>query len=386
MQAIFLPPKTCISPRFQARAFPIRISFVIPTLDQSGAERQLTLLAIRLAGEGMDVDVIALNRGGYFETPLRDANVPVHILQKRFRFDPLTFVRLRRRLHHRRPNLVQSFLFSANAYVRLPGVCPTGTRIVVSERCVDSWKSGWQLKLDRWLSRRMDHMTANSESVAEFYRTVVGVDAQKISVIPNGLSAVEDNDAGRHDLRTELGLPAKTPILGFVGRLAPQKRLIDLVWAFHLLHQVVEDAALVLVGDGPDRHQLAEFARSVGCRDRVFFTGHRQDASHIIPQFNAFCLPSAFEGMSNSLMEAMLAEVPVIVSDISSNLELVTHETTGLVVPLGDSVALGRAAVRLLQEQGLADRLATAAAEHVRTVHSVEQLVRRHLELYDRLQ
>ncbi|APZ94199.1 2-deoxystreptamine glucosyltransferase [Fuerstiella marisgermanici] len=314
--------------------------------------------------------------------------MPVHILEKRFRFDPLTFVRLRRLLHQNQPDVVQSFLFSANSYVRFPGVCPSGSKIVVAERCVDSWKSGWQLRIDRWLSNRMDVMTANSESVAEFYRSVVGVDEQKISVISNGVlppSTTATETANAPDLRTELGLPPDTPVLGFAGRLAPQKCLNDLVWAFHLLHQAVEGSALVLVGDGPQRDQLAEFAESVGCRSRVFFTGHRSDAAQLIPQFNAFCLPSSFEGMSNSLAEAMAAGVPVIASDIPANADLITNEETGLLVPCGESVAICKAAQRILTDNNLAKSLGEKAQQVIQSKYSVEQMVTSHIELYERM-
>lgn len=379
----YLPP--ALDHLFFRRADLIRITYVIPTLDQSGAERQLTLLAGHLPQSDFDPHVIALNRGGYFEEPLRAAGIPVTILEKRFRFDVLTYARLRRVLRQTRPDVVQSFLFSANSCIRIPGVCPPETRVIVSERCVDSWKTGWQLTLDRRLVRRMDVMTANSDSVAHFYRSVVGVPDDKLCVIPNGVSPPDQSPAGDCNIRAELGLPPDTPTVGFVGRLARQKCLKDLVWAFHLLHQVVDDVVLILVGDGPERDQLAEFAQSVGCRHRVYFVGHRSDASVIIPQLNVFCLTSAFEGMSNSLMEAMAAGVPVVVSDIPGNLDLVKNEVTGLTVPFGNSVEMCRAAKRLLTDSDLAGRLSTAASEQMAQKFSVDGMVQRHIELYQRI-
>ena len=369
----------------QITVAPIRITYVIPTLDQSGAERQLTLLAKNLPKPDYDVNVIALNRGGFFQQELEAAGIRVDILQKRFRFDPLTFVRLRKLLKSQQPDVVQSFLFSANSYIRFPGVCPAGAKIVVSERCVDTWKSGWQLSMDRRLRSRMTAMTANSESVAEFYRTAVGVDAERIAVIPNGIPQPTEPSETPTGLREELGLAENSKLVGFVGRLAPQKCLKDLIWAFQLLHQVVDDVFLVLAGDGPERDRLAEFATSVGCRDKVFFLGHRNDAADVIRQLNLFCLPSSFEGMSNSLMEAMSSGVPVVVSDIPANLELVTHEETGLTFPLGKSPEMTRTMARILNDSDLAERLQKSAAEKMKTKHSVEQLVSRHIELYERL-
>lgn len=364
---------------------PIRITYVIPTLDQSGAERQLCLLATHLPKPDFDVSVIALNRGGYYADELRANGIHVDVLQKRFRFDPLTFVRLRRLLRRNQPNVVQSFLFSANAYVRLPGVSLPSAKIVVSERCVDSWKSGWQLSVDRWLSSRMHAMTANSLSVAEFYRSEVGIPDATISIIPNGMPRAPGDHQFTDNLRTELGLPADAKLVGFVGRLASQKCLNDLVWSFQLLHQAVENVYLVFVGDGPERDGLAELLQSFGCRGKAFFLGHRENAAELTAQLNVFCLPSSFEGMSNSLMEAMAAGVPAVVSDIPANLELVEHGHTGLVFSQGSGPEMTKSLKLMLDDVDLATKLGSAARAFIEQHHSVEQMVQKHVDLYRRL-
>ena len=361
----------------------IRIAFVIPTLDQSGAERQLTLLAKGLPRDEFSIHVIALNRGGPFAEELRAAGISVEVLGKRFRFDPLTYLRLRNSLRAFKPDVVQSFLFAANSYVRLPGVAPAGCKVVVSERCVDSWKSGWQLTTDRKLISRTNSMTANSVSVASFYESV-GVPRNLITVIPNAMPSPPESYT-REQAREILGLRPEDRVVGFSGRLAPQKRLPDLIWGFQLLHQVVEHARLVLIGEGPERDSLAAFASQLGCREKIVFAGHRADAWPLLRALDAFVLPSEFEGMSNSLMEAMSLGVPCVVSDIAPNLELITHDQTGLVFPLGKSPDLTKALVRILQSPELASTLGTAGRQTIETQHSVDQMVDRHRMLYDRL-
>jgi glycosyltransferase involved in cell wall biosynthesis len=361
----------------------MRIAFVIPTLDQSGAERQLTLLASGMAARGGDVRVIALDRGGPLAGELTAAGIKVDVLGKRFRLDPLALWRLRQSLRQFQPQIVQSFLFSANSYVRLPGIAPGGTKVVVSERCVDSWKSGWQLALDRRLVKRTYAMTANSHSVADFYAGV-GVPRELITVIPNAIAEPADVMT-REQARSLLGLDAHHKVVGFVGRLAPQKRLKDLLWTFQLLHQIVADAKLVLIGGGPERDRLAEIAVSFGCRDKIVLAGHRLDAYSLMPAFDAFALASEFEGMSNSLMEAMSLGIPCVVSDIPANRELVTHETTGLLSPLGECPAMTKALARVLNDQELAARLGEGGRRLMRERHGVDQMVDQYDELYRRL-
>ncbi len=361
----------------------IRLAFVIPTLDQSGAERQLSLLATSLPRDQFLVKVFALNRGGYFADFLSSHGIEVEILQKRFRFDPFTYIRLKRSLSKFQPQIVQSWLFSANSYVRFPGVCPHGAKIIVSERCVDSWKSRWQLALDQKLARRMEYLTANSRAVAHFYEGL-GVAPNQIKVIPNGIP-IPEHPPDTSALRREFQIADNVFLLGFAGRLAPQKRLADLVWGFQLLRQVHDNVRLVVIGDGPERIRLQEFAQHFGCLNQVVFTGHRADAYNLISGLDAFCLASEFEGMSNSLMEAMSTGVPCVVSNIDANRELIEHEKTGLVFPLGRSPELAKAVIRLIENRSLGHSLGQAGREWIKSHHSVELLVDAHLALYRQL-
>src|SRR5436190_20818472 len=153
-----LQPETCIL---------IRVTFLIPTLDRSGAEKQLVLLAAGLPRDRFLPEVIALTRGGPLEDDLERANVPVTVLGKRGKFDPRTLRVLKKRLRENPPDVLHTWLFAANAYGRMAAPKGLAVRKVVSERCVDSWKARWQLWLDRRLLGRTDALLANSESVAK---------------------------------------------------------------------------------------------------------------------------------------------------------------------------------------------------------------------------
>jgi glycosyltransferase involved in cell wall biosynthesis len=357
-----------------------RIALIIPTLDQSGAERQLAILAAALSQSEFQPKVFALNRGGHYETLLKAAGVPVEILGKSFRFDPTAALRLRQSLRIFQPHIAQSFLFSANTLVRLPGVVPPACRIIISERCVDSWKSRWQLTIDRWLVQRADALVGNSASVLEFYRKL-GFPPEKTHLIPNAAPA-PGAPLSRATARKMLQLPEDGPVIGFVGRLAPQKRLRDLVWAFQLLHQVRPDARLVLIGDGPARTTLESLTDTFDSRPKITFAGHRTDAAALLPALDAFVLPSEFEGMSNSLMEAMQQGLPCVVSNIPANTELIRHMENGLTFPLGDSPALAKALLKLFSTPALSLQIGRAAAATIATEYSPERVLAAWCQLY----
>ncbi len=102
-------------------------------------------------------------------------------------------------------------------------------KVLVSERCVDSWKSDWQLWLDRRQIGRTTRLIGNSQSVAEFYHEL-GVPTEKLAVIPNAVEIPADPKADRDRMLAKFDIPPGSRVVGFAGRLAPQKRVKDLVW------------------------------------------------------------------------------------------------------------------------------------------------------------
>jgi glycosyltransferase involved in cell wall biosynthesis len=359
----------------------IKLLLFIPTLDRSGAEKQFSLLATRLPRDEFDVHAVTLTRSGPYESVLRDAGVRLSNLKKRMRVDPVALWRLKSLLDAEQPDILHSWIFAANAYGRLVTGRGPRPKVVVSERCVDSWKSAWQLWLDRKQIGRTTRLVGNSASVAEFYKGL-GVPSGKITVIPNGIEIPDAPPPDRDRVLGELQIPAGSRVIGFVGRLARQKRVKDLIWAMQLLQQLTDRVYLLLVGEGPERNDLIALARHVGCEHLIRFAGYREDAAKLIALCQVFWLGSEFEGMSNSVMEAMAAGVPVVATDIPPNRELVVDGETGFLVRVGDSVGMAQFTDRILADPSLGQRLGAAGRERMRSQFSIERMVAAHADLY----
>jgi glycosyltransferase involved in cell wall biosynthesis len=361
-----------------------RIVQIIPTLDRSGAEKQLTLLAAGLPRDEFDIHICVLTRSGPLEASLRAAGLPIVLIGKRLKIDPAAYWRLKRHLAALRPDLVHTWLFAANAYGRAAALAAGVPKIVAGERCVDPWKVWHELAIDRSLARRTDRIVVNSSGVSDFYIRQ-GIAPEKFTLIANGIALLPPSDVSRAELLAEFELPPDARLVGAVGRLWPQKRIKDLIWAADLLKVIRDDVHLLVIGDGPHRARLERFRRQVEIEDRVHFLGHRADVPRIMPHFDVVWLASEYEGLPNVIMEAMAAGVPVVASDIPGNRDLVLPGETGYLVPLGDRAAFARQTRLLLDDAEHARRFGAAGRQRVLREFSIEKMIERHIELYREL-
>ena len=359
----------------------VPVALVIPTMDRGGAEKQVCLLAANLPGEEFNVRVFLLTRDGPRSDELRHAGVPVEVIGKRFQADPRALVRLRRRLGEFRPAIVHTWLFAANSFGRAAARLAGVPHIVASERCVDPWKTPAHFWIDRRLARWTEAITTNSAAVRDFY-AAHGIDPGLFRLIPNAAEPRRAVGASKPDARRRLNVPPDRKLILAVGRLWPQKRYRDLIWAAELLATLREDTTLVIIGDGPQRGELMRHRDAVSRPDHVRFAGLRGDVSELLPGADAFWVGSEYEGQSNAVIEAMQAGVPVVASDIPGNRDLVLPERTGILVELGDSAGFAGETNRLLESPELAAQLAAAAQQRIETEFSVEAMVTAHAELY----
>ncbi|TWU27103.1 4-alpha-N-acetylgalactosaminyltransferase [Novipirellula galeiformis] len=361
----------------------MRIALVIPTMDRGGAEKQLCLLAEHLPRDQFDVHVILLTRDGPRSESLRAAGIPVTVIGKRFKADPTALFRLRRELVRLKPDVVHTWIFAANSFGRAAAKLARVPRILASERCVDPWKTEVHFGIDRRLARWTDAITTNSTGVVDFYASH-GIARDKFHVIPNAIQPRSECEIERAEALDRLQVPQQQKLILAVGRLWPQKRYRDLIWAAELLGSVRDDITLVIIGDGPQRGELLRFRDSVSIPERVRFAGTRHDVSELLPHADAFWIGSDYEGQSNSVIEAMQAAVPVVASDIPGNRDLVIPEVTGKLVAVGDTADFARQTLELLENHELGARYAGAAQQRIATEFTVEAMVRAHAELYGR--
>lgn len=361
-----------------------RILHIIPTLDQSGAEKQLALTALHLPREKYDVRVIAVTRGGHYEKVLHDAGVDVRVIGKRFKWDPMTLYRLYAMIKEFQPDIVQTWLFAGNAYGRVAAHWAKVPHIIASERCVDEWKSGYHFLIDRFLMRWTDRIVVNAEGIRRFY-VRQGLTDQSITTIPNAIEPKPIDNSPTTKIRESLGVPLEVPLVGFIGRLWPQKRVQDLIWATDILRMSGWNFRVVIVGDGPRRVALKRFADALEIMPIVHFVGHRNDVPEIMRALDMLVLPSKFEGLPNVALEAMMAGKPVVGTRIAGTDEVVVDGETGILVPPQQPLELARAIRSILADPALGKRMGAAGRDRVLSHFSIEGMIAKYERLYDEI-
>jgi glycosyltransferase involved in cell wall biosynthesis len=249
---------------------------------------------------------------------------------------------------------------------------------------VDVEYARWIERVGRWLLRRPDIVTGASDAVGAYLLDVAGVAADRVRVIYNGVDV--DRYSQPHDgaaKRRELGIPADAWVIGLVGMLRPQKNHELLLRAFARLLPVVPEAWVVLVGDWERRPMLEALAGALGIRDRVKFLGCRLDVPELYPVFDVYCLPSHYEGMPFTVLEAMSAGRPVVGTRVVGIQEFIADGETGLLVPPDDPNALAQALLRMRGDAALGHRLAKAGRDYVNAHARLEVMVDRYSALYD---
>jgi glycosyltransferase involved in cell wall biosynthesis len=198
----------------------------------------------------------------------------------------------------------------------------------------------------------------------------LGMPAAKIRRIPNaidGESFRRAMPAEKHFVRASLGLPSDRKLVLFVGRLVHVKGVDVLMHAWAMLPEEVRaEAALVIVGDGPARPELATTARSLAIEGNVLMTGERFPVRDYYQAADIFALPSRTEGLSNSLLEAMASELPVIATAVGGANDVIEHGISGVLVAPEDPEDLMRALQLLLS--GSADSVTMGAQARQRVL------------------
>ena len=233
----------------------------------------------------------------------------------------------------------------------------------------------------RAVAAGVDRYVAVARHLRDRLALGIGLPERKLRVVANGIDPAPFTRAPDAALRSQLLTGVDRPLVFTAARLAPQKGLDVLLAAAAL----VPEAVFAIAGDGPERTALETRAAALGVAERVRFLGARDDVPALLAACDLFVLPSHYEGLPLSLLEAMAAAKPVVATRIGGPDEVVANGETGILVPPGDAAALASAIWALLAQPERARRSGEAGRERLRAHFSVRTMIDGVTAVYEEL-
>lgn len=359
---------------------------------QAGTEGQFWLLFNQLDRSQVDPAIVLLRPSPWLQTRVNTAPVRVLGVERLRSATSLVKLLATVRWAKREGFQVAHIFFNDSALVFPPLLKLAGIRVIVSRRDLGFWYTKANLRLLRFNRRFVDAVIANAQAVKSVVQQKEGYGADDIRVIYNGIR--RSRSEGKSEcIRSGLGVPSDALLLMIVANLRPLKRIDDAIRALAKQQGAGRQVHLLVAGEdragraaGSHQQELEELATSLGISKQVHFLGKIADPMPLLAQVSVGLLCSETEGLSNAVIEYMLAGCAVICTDAGGNAELVQHEKNGFVVPIGDVEAIAAAIEILTDDPVLLQRMRQISAQHAQELFRPEAMQAAHMALYSQFQ
>lgn len=370
----------------------IKIAHISTSLETGGAEVQLLRLLDKLDKKTFEMIVISLHEETYLADQVRDLGIPVHSLT--LKESPLNIRQAYKILKEFNPDVIHGTMYEGGVVGTLfnkflpkkPPVIWTVHEGLEHYR-QEPLRKQIQLRVWSLISNLPDCMMYVSHLNAEQH-LAWGFKNRKALVITNGVDTkrFKPNPVARKAIRKSLYIPDESFVIGITARFHPVKNHVGFINAAGILSKIHPDVHYMMVGTNidEDNKELTDVIAKHGLQKRVHLLGNRDDIPDIVNAYDVAALTSLGEAFPLTLGEAMATSVPCVATNVGDNKFII--KDTGRIVPAADDEALA-AAWQELVEMDKADLKKLGEAAYQRTLEkfTLEQQVKQHEELYERL-
>ena len=243
---------------------------------------------------------------------------------------------------------------------------------------------------ERVLARMTTHFTTVSSHLRDSVVRDWGIPSDRVLYIPNGVDLSRFGVSyPAAEIRERLGVGPEDRLIGTVGMIREVKDYDTLVRAFEILRRKMRSVKLLMVGLDPGGLFVERLAREIpdweSVRKDVLFLGVRRDVPELLSVLDVYVNSSLYEGMSNSILEAMASSKPIVATAVGGTPDLVRDGITGWLVPSRDPAALAEKLEQTLADRTRAEQMGERGRDRVERYHSFSAMVRANEALYRRL-
>lgn len=351
----------------------MKILQIIPMLGMGGAEIMCENLTYELIKKGHEVVVVSLYTFHSTITErLENNGVKIYYLKKRKGMDLSVIPRIKKVIKQETPDVVHTHL-DALKYV---GFATAFKKIRITHtvhNMADKESSGISRRINRRLFRKRVTPVALSKIVQQSIERVYKLHLNQVPVVFNGI------DLKKCAVKSNYSIDKKLKIL-HIGRFSTQKNHIGLVRAFKLFHDQYSNSILQLIGDGEIKPKIEEYVAENNLSDCVEFLGLQDNVYQYLHKADIFTLPSLYEGIPMTLIEAMGTGLPIVATDVGGIPDMLKDQESALLVTI-DEEKIAEAFMELAQNEEKRARLGLAAKQES-IKFSAEMMADKYLETY----
>ncbi len=279
--------------------------------------------------------------------------------------------------------LVHAQDFYSNV-LAVPAARLARVKVVASRFDLGHWYSGAMYRIEKLASRGADAVYVNATAVRDLCVHREGIDPTSIVVVRNGIDLAHVDAELKRPLDPPVEI-ADGPSVAVIANFHPIKGHLDLCDAIYEVKKRVPTLCVYCAGAGPMLPAVRARLRELGLEENVVLLGHRRDCVRLLGKVRLAVLASHAEGLSNAIIEAMAARLPVVATNVGGNGELVEDGVSGFVVPSRDPQAMAHRIVDVLEDRERARAMGENGRHRVEQELTLERMSERTAEVYRRV-
>jgi glycosyltransferase involved in cell wall biosynthesis len=367
----------------------MKVLHFLDTTGRGGAETQVLDICRNARNFGVDLTFVTAN-GGALEDDFRDSGAEFIKLSRKFPVDIYLASQLRKIIKERNIEIVHGYqaVDGLHLYLATRGLKNVKRVLSFQGGMSPDWKNRRSIK---FLIPRMDANIVVSKGLKKWHQEIDKFKTSNFKIIYNGADPKRLQPTGK-SLRQELNLPEDALIIGMIGNFyrEPRKDQFTLCKSLPKVFREIKNAHCIFAGKteaGAEGkfQKCVDFCAENGIPERVHFLGGRNDVADILAALDVFVFSSLHEGLPLAVSEAMLAGVPLIVSDIEPLLEASNNGEFAEVFPVKNADILSEKILKLLNYEDLREDLAGRALRFAKENFSIEAHLRQLKSLYESL-
>ena len=313
-------------------------------------------------------------------------NIETVVFKCNGQFDLRTVCAIRNYVKKKKIKIIQSHGYKADIYALLATVFQNVKLIATCHPwIINSRVMKFYAKLDQILLYLFDYVVVVCDDIKKIITRGASL-SNKISTIENGIDVTRFIQTKRNGtLYTALNIPKGSIVIGVIARLSSEKGHITLVEASKTLLAEFPNLIFLIVGDGPYKEALLKKISELGLNNQFIFAGIREDIPAILNIMDIFVLPSLTEGLPMALLEAMVAQKPIIATKVGSIPRVVQDKKSGILIKPNDIGGLTAAIKSLLKNTDKAKEYAKKGQQIVIRDFSAEGMTQKYISIYNRI-